>query len=514
MKVTSTTYDPYVADRYVDFTVRFELLDVNARAAAVPSVSGQENVSQLVQLTDMTDELGGKYATLEVDCWALDGTYDILPDDVADIQTGWWSDAMSGGDGVFSTPPHLSFAFGGIAISTIGFTLAFDSKTNNFATSIRATCYAANGTTIVAQETFSNADAMCVLDMPVQNYYSVKFEFLKTSKPYRRVRLSECLFGIVQRFNRHSLETVDVAYGADMAAETFPSRQMIFSFNNADKKYNLINPSGLYAYLQEGQDIYAHTVINGEAVDMGVFEFTRADGKDDDIIGQITANDYVLSTLDASLFAGGSNTTKTLQNAVNAVLSGTGITVSLATPSYIVSMAIPMGTTKREAIRLMAQAAMCSVWVDRDGVLQIRPLEVKATEDDELNADRMESLGGISVSEPVQKVRLVVRNEFTLDIDGKPITTEHQYEAGSGAKEKTYENPCVAAANGQAVADWLLAQNNRRARYDKPNRGNPAVEIGDTLKIYDAYGENRNAVVIGQDISFDGSLSAKTKAVG
>lgn len=514
MQATSPSFAPYDADRWVDFTVRFELLDVNARTSAVPSVSGQENISQLDQLTDMVDTMGGKYATLEDNCWVLDGTMDLLPDDVAGVQTGWWSDVLSDQDGVFSEPPQLWFSFGGIPISTVGFTLPFDVLTNNYATSIRATCYAANGTTVIAQQTFTNGEALCILDMPVQNYYSVRFDFLATSKPYRRIRLCECLFGIVQRFNWNSLETIDLTYGADLAAEALPSRQLTFSFNNLDKKYNLINPSGLYSYLQEGQDIYAHTIINGEAVDMGVFEYTSANGKDDDIIGEITANDYVLSTLDAAVFTGGSNTTNTLQNAVSAVLSGTDIAASLAKPSYTVSMAIPTDTTKREAIRYLAQAAMCSVWVDRAGVLQIRPLTVGTEADDELDANRMDSLGGISVSQPVQKVRLIVRNEFTTDLNGNPRTTETQYEAGSGAKEKSYSNPCIAAANGQAVANWLLAQNNRRVHYDKPNRGNPAVEIGDTLKIYDAYGENRNAVVTEQTFRFGDDFSAQTKATG
>lgn len=514
MQVTSPSFAPYDTDRLVDFTVRFELLDVNARTKAVPSVSGQENVSQLAQLTDMVDTQGGKYATLEDDCWVLDGTCDLLPDSAAGLQTGWWSNVLSGADGLFASAPWLKFAFGGTAISTIGFTLAFDALTDNYAASVRATCYASNGTTIIKQQTFSNNKAKCIIDMPVQNYYSVKFEFLATSKPYRRVRLSECLFGVVQQFDRHSIEKASLVYSADMACEAFPSRQLVFSFDNLDKKYNLVNPSGLYAYLQQGQDLIVNTAVGGELVNMGLFEFTRAEGSDDEITGEITANDYVLSTLDAAVFNGGSNTTVTLQTAVAAVLAGTGIAVSMATPSYMVSKAIPTDMTKREAIRCLAQAAMCSVWVDRAGVLQIRPLTVAATAHDELTADRVPSMGGISVSEPVEKIVLSVKNEYTTDINGNPRTTETIYTAGTGAKEKSYSNPCVAAANGAVVAAWLLAQNNKRVRYDKPNRGNPAIEVGDTLKIYDAYGENRNAVVTEQEFNFGGGLSAKTKAVG
>lgn len=515
MQVTSPSFAPFDAERLVDVIVRFELLDVNARTKAAPTVSGQENVSQLAQLTDATEELSGKYATLEDDCWALDGTMDLLPDSTVGLQSGWWSNVLSGADGVFSAPPTLSFSFGGTAISTIGFTLCFDGKTDNYATSIRVTCYASNGTTIIKQQTFGNAQAYCVLDMPAQNYYSVKFEFLKTSLPYRRIRLAECLFGIVQMFRGQGLEDIDLTYSADIMADAFPSRQLVFKFNNLSKAYNLINPSGLYAYLQQGQDIHVTTTMNGESVYMGEFKFMKAVGADDEITGQITANDYVLSVLDSPVFDGGANATDTLQNVATAVLSGTGITVSMATPSYTVSKAIPKGTTKREAIRYLAQAAMCSVWVDRAGVLQIRPLTVAGTANDYLDGDRMPSMAGISISEPVEKVTLRVRNEFTTNLNGEFTTTETQYTAGSGTKEKSFENPCVAAVNGQAVANWLLAQCNRRVNYDKPNRGNPAVEIGDTLKIYDAYGENRNAVVTTQEFSYgDKEFSARTKGVG
>lgn len=515
MQATSPSFAPFDVERLVDVVVRFELLDVNARTKAVPSVSGQENVSQLAQLTDTVEEIGGKYATLEDDCWVLDGTMDLLPDSTAGVQTGWWSNVLSGADCIFSAPPSLLFSFGGTAISTIGFTLCFDSATDNYATLIRVTTYAANGTTIIKQQTFSNVKAYCVLDMPVQNYYSVKLEFLKTSLPYRRIRLAECLFGIVQMFDRHSLEDVDLTYSADIMADAFPSRQLVFKFNNLDKKYNLINPSGLYAYLQQGQDIHVKTTVNGESVYMGEFEFMKAVGSDDEITGQITANDYVLSVLDSAVFNGGSNATDTLQNVVAAVLSGTGITASMATPSYVVSKTIPQGTTKREAIRYLAQAAMCSVWVDRSGVLQIKPLNVATTANDYLDANRMQSMAGISISEPIEKVVLRVRNEYTTDINGSLKTTETQYTSGTGTKEKSFENPCVAAANGQSVANWLLAQCNRRVQYDKPNRGNPAIEIGDTLKIYDAYGENRNAVVMTQEFSFgSGEFSARTKGVG
>jgi len=503
MQSASPAYDPYSDVRWVGFNIRFELLDENAKDTAVPTVSGAESISQLEQLTDETTIMSGKYATLEPNSWLLGGGHKIMPDDVSEVQTGWWCDVLSDEEGAFSSPPSLSFYFGGISVDTIGYMLYFDSTADSYPDSIRVTTYASNQTTIIQQKTFTNNKHNCVIDMPVQGYYKVKFEFLTTSKPHRRVRLAECFFGIVQDFDGDSLEAVYITYGADLISEAFPSRQLDFTFENLDKKYNFINPNGLYAYLQQGQDIYAKAIINGEKVDMGVFEYTAAQASDDEVTGRIIANDIVLLSLE-SVFNGGSNTTVTLQNAVSAVLAGIDIETSLAYPSYAVSMAIPQGTTRREALRMLAQAARCAIWIDRNGVLQIRPLITSETADDELNADNMPSMGGVGVSEPVDCVELTVRNEYA--------ETETLYTAGAGRRVKAVENPC--AHNGQEVADWILAQCNRRIRYDNQNRCNPAVEIGDTLKIHDAYSENRNAVVIGQDISFDGGLSARTKAVG
>ena len=84
--------------------------------------------------------------------------------------------------------------------------------------------------------------------------------------------------------------------------------------------------------------------------------------------------------------------------------------------------------------------------------------------------------------------------------------------AGSGSKVKAYSNPC--AVDGQAVAEWLLETLQHRLQYAPTTRGNPAVEIGDTITIYNAYDAAGNAVVTGQKLIYDGGLTAQTEAVG
>ena len=63
------------------------------------------------------------------------------------------------------------------------------------------------------------------------------------------------------------------------------------------------------------------------------------------------------------------------------------------------------------------------------------------------------------------------------------------------------------------MAEWLLAGYRRRISYKVNNRCDPAVEIGDTVKLDDTFGANLNAAVTGIDIVWDGKMYARTEAV-
>ena len=119
-----------------------------------------------------------------------------------------------------------------------------------------------------------------------------------------------------------------------------------------------------------------------------------------------------------------------------------------------------------------------------------------------------------AISEEYTGVTLTVNRELQKDADGNDVT--ETYRSGvldsEGTHTATYENPCVAAASGQAVADWLLVTANRRKKYAVKNRCDPAVESGDTLVIADAFHNDDRAVVTGLDIEFDGGLSCVTEA--
>lgn len=500
--------------RNVDVGIRFQVKDTSATSG---NVSAETNITpflgNLADVYNGTAEMDDCYASLEYNAWHLSGKYSVM-DDVPVRETGLWSSEISDGEGMFSVPLTMKFTFNS-AISTLGWTLRFDSKAGEYPTIIGYTTYSSDGT-VLESGTFTADSADFVGYHYAEDYYAVEFTFNGTSSPFRRLRVTEVEFGITKDYNRNSIGKLTLKYGVSPSSDALPTREMTFTLDNSDKTYNLLNPDGVYQYLQEGQELTVKIIIDGQEYGMGKFHFTSATVDTTGIIPTITANDRIYA-LDGKTYDSGSDTTAALSAAIAEVLSGYAIAVNYGDgiAARVVSMAIPLGTTVREAVRYLAQAARCAVWIDKSGVMQfgnIAPSELGA-ETGYITPDELYDYGGVTIGEVVDGVRLSVKNEYRAAADGN-MGVMLTYTSGSGENIKSVMNPCVADSEGQAVADWLFGIYKWRKFYKVKNRCDPAVKIGDTINITDIFGNRENALITGLDISYSGGLSAVTEGVG
>jgi len=514
MRSNSTTREPYAQVRDVDLSLSFSVKDENAKKEnTVLSCADKGVFSNLKTTVDSVFEADGSYLTLEKNLWCLDGSMEAL-DEEERGETGFWSRSVSDGEGHFSTPVTVQYTFP-MSISTIGWVLYFDGKSGQIATRVKVTTYDEGGNLLQSAE-FDNQKPTMEIFYIAENYRTVAFSFLSTSEPYRRLRLMEVDFGMEKRYDRNSLGKVRLLYGADILCRALPAKELTFTFDNRDKQYNLLNPDGVYQHLQAGQKIDVAILINGEKVDMGPFYFTSADVSGSAIAPTVTAHDK-LYLLEGDTFEDSDGSTTTLSAAVQVILGQVDqpVTFDGDIGERKVVMAMPRGKTGRECLRLLAQAAMCTAYVDRDGVLRFCNLALAAEENAALTADELYDYSGVSIADPVDGVKLYVSGDFVLDEAGEK--TRYTFKAGqttAGSRCVTFSNPCVAPENGDAVAAWLLAGVQRRKHYSVLNRCDPAVEIGDTLRISDIFDNRETAVITGLDITFDTGLSAITEGVG
>ena len=269
----------------------------------------------------------------------------------------------------------------------------------------------------------------------------------------------------------------------------------------------MLKPDMLYNYFSSGSKISVSMIVNDEQIDMGTFHFTSAETQSNALTAQITANDIIIQ-LDKMLYSHDENEEMTLREAVDIILEGVDIEREYdeGLENVRVNLSTASSVSRREMLRMLAQAAMCTCFMNRDNKLKFTNLVTLRANVSRIDKDTLYNYNGLAVDDYIDKVTLVCNDPILYG----GVRT---YEAGDGTHPVEVNNPCVADENGEAVAAWLLAGYKRRVRYKVKNRCDPAVEIGDTVQLDDTYGENLNAVVNGVDIRWSGGMYATTRAV-
>ena len=504
----------YPDTRWVGLRFTFEFVDQEAQLDATPTSSGEAAASHIRDTLDNNTAMTAPYVHLEHNRWGLNRDFKLLPRNHTAKQTGWIGSYLSGADCTFASNPYLEFGFTE-PHSSIGFTLHFEHITGQHPTRILTQTFDADGNAVSELEV-ENHTTHCIINLLSPDYTRVRFTFMETSRPYCRVRLAEILFGIIETFEADDIVSASLEYAVDPVADSLPSRQTIFRIDNSGQRFNLINPNGIYAYLQQPQ---AFNVALGvgeskDAIDyvsMGEFFFATASAEDASLTAEITAYDWFY-WLEKGKFLNTETGTWTLQEAVSAILTNAGIDCDVVMSSAAAATTLVKVTdemTNREALRLAVQAACCTAFFNREGQLVILDL-AQADPVDELNSDNMTTPPKVTIESAVNTVQLTVHDSVN---NTDTVYTASNIIDDEMIQVKSVSNNMVDASMGQAVADWLLRSCQGRVTYTTSERGNPSVLLADTVKIYDYFKVNRNTVVTRQVFTYNGGLSAESEAI-
>lgn len=453
-------YDPehYFSNQHAE---RMYVYKKASRTAKV-NTTNSGAITNINQIKDLKTELY-KYATCEDDFTMLDGTYEYLPDgNIPDnIQIGFISSELSKVDNSFENAPKITYTWRG-SVSFAGLRLYFGE--DNYATNIKASAYYNGG--LIASKEFSNSENVAELIFSISKCDKLEFEFSSVNKPYRYLKISDI------QILRYTESWV--------------------------------------SYLTRNQSISVSIIIDGEKINMGSkYQFYQLEQSGEGLTATITAKDYI-ERLDRQNYTYGQNGTTTLNTMLESVLENTGITINYGNASLsdtTVSRTTPKDTTKRAAIHYLTQAAKSTCFLDRNRVLQVKPFDAGNTFIDAFNMDNIYKPDIFRMGDYINMIRLTVTNSY---VDPEQSNT---YNGGSGLYYREIQNDCVYTGNGQAVANWLLQQAKKRTYFEAETRGNPALELGDTVQVELEDGTVYLAVIYEQTFEYNGGLKATVKAV-
>ena len=507
-----SNYNAYSDIRTVDFSMSFGIIAVGAADMAVASSdTPQFEPSRIQQTHDRVEITGAPFATLEHNIWTLDGSMSIYPADLTGLQTGYVSEDFSNDSGSYATDPDITFTFE-IPQDSYGLTFCFDNRIPySWPREMTLTYYGETGNQI-QQVTLQPDGYNYWAEVPVQNYSKLTVVFGESMVPHRRVRLVELTFGLTTRYGRTAIVSASDQQSIDVLSENLASAELTVTIDNSDKLYNLINPTGVYEYLQNGQYVNYWYSINGVTVNAGIRYFYSAESDDNGLTASITFNDRLIF-LDNVIYNGGKSGVWTIQEAATTILQAAGIntppTFEGDVQTTIIRSCIPQNTSARDAIRMCAQAAMCACYVDANDSLHFFQPTIKGTPDDQLTRDRISEEPTVSIGDRYNAVTVKRQDSYEENAEEESYTLSAA-ETGDVVITKEISNDLIF--NLQEWAKWALPWIQRRTTFDIEYRGNPAIEMGDTVQVYDAFGVNGMAYVESYQLEFDGGLSGSLTA--
>ena len=212
------------------------------------------------------------YATFEPGRWKADGTLRIADEPGGALLTeGYVSENLSGADGRFAAPPVLALEFE-TPVSVPALSFRFDQVAEEWCTALTVTAWK-GGEQLVQRQVLPKAVEH---QEPVQidRFDRLEIRFEATSQPFRRARLTRLMFGMELIFGQAELTEAAQTMEVDPIGRRLPTGEFSFSAVNVNLLtgsqnglYDPDNPQGIWKYFEQRNPI---TVRYGQQLTGGI----------------------------------------------------------------------------------------------------------------------------------------------------------------------------------------------------------------------------------------------------
>lgn len=475
-----------------------EISEVGLQSLVTASGTNEAVFSDVSKVAD-----GGgtspKYATNELNMWALDGSMTVLPD--SDYETsGYVSDISESGSVTFTLPSVRTVAIPGV-------TITWSSLYGEYPPVFTVT--AKNGETVVAELTVTdNTEKTCVVDLELVNYDSVTVTVQNWCLPYRRARIESISLGHTLILTKNDILSYTHEHHGDILSGELPKNSIEFSLNNIDGRWNPNNPTGMEKYLSERQKLtvrYGFRMDDGtvEWVQAGVFYLSEWNAPSNGLEARFSARDIFTYLMDVPYKGSLEGDLETLLLSVFAT-SGLpeDFQYSIDSEALKINEAGEwsygdMDFTCAEVIQLCANASALVTYQDRNGVLHVDQFNTNMS-DYMIPKSLSYSHPEIELSKPLKKVIVAV------DVD------DYELEVGDKGENQTIINPFISDyyTGAARVADLNALVLSTRKRVTGEFRGDPRLELFDVVEVESKYGYLSPVAITNIKYSFKGSFSA------
>lgn len=483
------------------------------------SDNGHEAYANTAQTIDETDKEPLRYATLEKNIWALDGSFLIVPDEAPYGNNGYIGNLLSNENGNFSVTPTLTITMpDAVQDLAPGITVTWGTAYGEYAESFRVSAYQGVTATVpIYQQTVENNSGISsVVIGDLQYYNKITIEVLKWNKPYRRARIESVFVGIRKTYTKSELISFSHRLFADPLSAELPKAEIRFELANLNGEFNPDNPQGAERYLMERQEIKAKYGFRiGDAIEWikcGTFYLSEWDTPQNGITASFAARD-LLEYMNGLFVDPTASSQRFLSDVANAALSQANLplnsdgtnrwTLHSSLGSILAADNMDLSNyTIAEVLQLAANAACCVFYQDRNGILHIDKLASASSTDYIIDKDNCYSWPEINLSKQLKEVNVN---------DGGAIVS-----VGTAGETQKVDNimitPIPIFLQEKAVANWTAAYLKNRRVLSGEWRADPRLDVLDRVTVENQFSESTvliTEIEYAYNGSFHGSFSGR-----
>lgn len=232
--------------------VKFNIVDPETNPDL--SSNSEEIFSDLDNIKETTIPQTKNYATLEKNFWLLNDSQPIYGSE--ELEQTYVSSYMSDKNCLFSDKACITLT-SSVYLTTLGLTMVFDSIDKNYAKKLKVKAY--RDSTMIMDKDYtlsSYSDRLIFADNEeLVRWNKIEIYFIESSLPYRRIRINQLLFGIMETYTDENLISAESKEKTTMINSELPTHTFKFTIDNMNKLFNPDNPQGWYRYILQQQPI-------------------------------------------------------------------------------------------------------------------------------------------------------------------------------------------------------------------------------------------------------------------
>lgn len=387
--------------------VKFNIVDPETNPDL--SSNSEEIFSDLDNIKEATIPQSKNYATLEKNFWLLNDSQPIYGSE--ELEQTYVSSYMSDKNCLFSDKACITLT-SSVYLTTLGLTMVFDSIDKNYAKKLKVKAY--RDSTMIMDKDYtlsSYSDRLIFADNEeLVRWNKIEIYFIESSLPYRRIRVNQLLFGIMETYTDENLISAESKEKTTMINSELPTHTFKFTIDNMNKLFNPDNPQGWYRYILQQQPISYEW---GYQLDDGTIEWILGGkmlltgsvevGENQVSFSTTSLNNYLTKVYKKGVY---NSSGRSLYDLAVDVLEDSNIDSSqynLWSGLKSIKTDAPLPKLEaRQLLQIIATTGNCVLFTNRENVINIQPFNYV------LNPDGMSY--DFITSNPVVKVQSELHN--------------------------------------------------------------------------------------------------------